>query len=216
MNNGYIKLYKSITHWEWYADINTARLFIDLLINAEYTDTEWRGIKIKRGEQVTSLSRLSQRTNLSLRQTRDTLNRLKKTSEVTIKTTNKYSVISINNFDLYQQNDKQTVTKKSRKATHLYIKEIKNKRIDKKYSTLLEIGQPEIQQLAQENRISVTTVAKKYQDLVDYCQSKGKTYKNYLAALRSWIRKDIEKGLIKQELNFEERVREENPGATII
>jgi hypothetical protein len=46
------------------------------------------------------------------------------------------------------------------------------------------------QELAEANQVPVEFVQSKYQDLVDYCESTGKTYKDYAAALRSWVKKD--------------------------
>lgn len=63
-----------------------------------------------------------------------------------------------------------------------------------KYSSITDLTTPVFEQLAQEYSLSVTTIAKKYQDMVDYCQSRGKKYKNYYATLRGWIRRDLESG----------------------
>lgn len=115
--SGYILLHKSLTKWEWYADVATTRMFIDLLLHANFEPKQWRGITVNRGEQVTSLTRLSQRANLTFQQTRNTLNRLQSTGEITIKSTNKYSVISIINYDDYQTNNTQTNKQTTRHST---------------------------------------------------------------------------------------------------
>lgn len=101
--SGWIKIHRRLLQWEWYSDTNTVRLFLHLLLNANYEDKRWRGFEIKRGQLVTGRLKLSEETNLSQQQVRTCLERLKSTNEITIKTTNKYTVITINKYEEYQQ-----------------------------------------------------------------------------------------------------------------
>lgn len=113
MNKGFIKLYRKFTDWEWYDDINTCRVFIHLLIKANYKDKKWRGIDIKRGQYLTSRNNLIQETGLTEQQIKTSLKRLKSTNEITSQSTNNYTIISITNYDLYQetnQPDNQQLT----------------------------------------------------------------------------------------------------------
>ena len=107
---GYIKLHRKITEWEWYTDANTMRLFLHLLLLANHAEQKWRGVTIKRGQRLTSLNKLSIETGLSKRSIRTSLNKLKTTHEITIKTTSKYSIITLNNYDTYQTDSKQSDT----------------------------------------------------------------------------------------------------------
>jgi biotin operon repressor len=106
-NEGWIKLHRKITEWEWYSDINTCRLFMHLLLMANHEDRKWKGITVKRGERVTSLESLSEETGLSTQSIRTSLNKLKSTGEITNTSTSKYRVISIKNYDGYQDTNKQ-------------------------------------------------------------------------------------------------------------
>lgn len=107
MAGRFIKLYDKILKWEWYRDTNTFRLFMHLLLKANYKDVSFKGHKILRGQLVTSLTSLSADTSLSVRQVRDSLEHLKMTGEVTSKAYSKYRVITIVRYDEYQSNDKQ-------------------------------------------------------------------------------------------------------------
>jgi len=109
-NSGFIKIHRKFINWEWYDDINTKVLFIHLILKANYTDKNWHGIEVKRGSLITSTQNLSTELGVSIRQVRTSLTKLKSTSELTIKTTNKYSLISITYYDKYQSNDKQYVS----------------------------------------------------------------------------------------------------------
>ena len=93
MEQGYIKIFRSIIDWEWYSDITTTRLYMHLLLKANYKQKIWKGETIDIGELITSLHNLSVETNLSKQQLRTSFEKLKKTGEITIETTNKYSKI---------------------------------------------------------------------------------------------------------------------------
>jgi len=100
--NGWIKLHYKFLKWEWSNDANMVALFLHLLLKANYQGRNWRGQDIKRGELITGLHSLSAETGISLQSLRTCLKRLKSTNEITIKSTNKYSLITIRNYDIYQ------------------------------------------------------------------------------------------------------------------
>ena len=108
MNKGFIILHRRMLDWEWYDDKNTKILFIHLLLTVNWKDNKWRGKTIKRGEIITSRERLAKETLLSIQQIRSSLNKLKSTNEITIKTTTQYTHITINNYNEYQENNQQT------------------------------------------------------------------------------------------------------------
>ena len=110
MSSGWIKLHRSLLDWEWWDDQNTTRLFIYLLISASHSRKKWKSIDIEPGDIKTDQPTLSKKTGISIRGIRTSLTKLKSTGEVSVKTTNKYSVISINNWNQFQQDDSQVVT----------------------------------------------------------------------------------------------------------
>ena len=101
--NGWICLHRKFLDWEWYTDVSVAHLFLYCILRANYADTEWRGIKIKKGAFLTSYENLAKSTGLTIQQCRTALKKLKSTGEVTHKTTRRYSIITVNNWNLYQQ-----------------------------------------------------------------------------------------------------------------
>lgn len=107
MAGGFIALHRQILNWEWYSDINTFRLFTHLLLKANFVEGCFQGVQILRGQLVTSVTRLASETCLTERQVRVSLKHLQMTGEVTSKSTNRYTVITIVKYDDYQFNDKQ-------------------------------------------------------------------------------------------------------------
>jgi hypothetical protein len=142
MHRGFIKIWKKITEWEWYHHSNTFCLFIHLLIKANYKDGNFLGHTIPRGSLVDGLYSLSEDTGISVQSIRTSLNHLKSTKEITIKSTNKFSIITLCNYENYQDqkneintqintqinkqstNNQQTTNKQL--TTIIELKEIKN------------------------------------------------------------------------------------------
>lgn len=128
--NGHIYLDRKILDWEWYSNLNTCRLFIHLLLKANWKDVRWQGQDIKRGQLVASIPSLSEETALTPKEVRVALNHLIETGEVGRQTTNRYSVITVNKYDEYQSEGRQRAdkgqSKGSLRATNEEEEEINN------------------------------------------------------------------------------------------
>ncbi|KAA6233128.1 hypothetical protein EKD00_01895 [Chlorobium phaeovibrioides] len=101
-NNSFITLHRRIMQWEWYTDANTIRVFLHLILTANHKETRWRGELIKRGQVLTGLNQLSRDLKLSVKKIRVALEHLISTGEVANRSTNKYRVITIINYNAYQ------------------------------------------------------------------------------------------------------------------
>lgn len=139
---GFIKIYRSITTWDWWDDINTFRLFITILLMANYKSKNWRGKKIERGSFWTSLETLSERSGLSVRQVRVSLDKLILTNEVTSEVTNSGRLITVVNYGFYQDNDESVTNEMTSDTAHerqtndkrvTTTKERKKEKKDKEY-----------------------------------------------------------------------------------
>jgi biotin operon repressor len=107
MAEGWIKLHRQIDAWEWYGDGNTFRLFIHLLLNANHKDNLWKGIEVKRGQCLTGRKALAKKLELSEQSIRTSLNRLKSTNEITIQSTSRYSLVTVENYNTYNDYDNE-------------------------------------------------------------------------------------------------------------
>jgi len=98
----FITVDRKILKWEWYQDVKVFHLFLYFLLRANWEDGRWKGIEVKRGQLITGRLKLSKDTGLSEMEIRTCLNKLKTTSEITIKATSKYSIITVCKYDVYQ------------------------------------------------------------------------------------------------------------------
>ena len=98
----YIRLDRNIINWKWWYDHNTLIVFLFLLIRANIHDNGFSGQTIRRGQVCTSLPSLSNSTGLTIQQVRTAIKHLKSTGEITSKAFSKYQVITIVNYDKYQ------------------------------------------------------------------------------------------------------------------
>lgn len=105
----FIKLYEKITDWEWYDDAITFKVFIHLLITANWRDTNYHGVELKRGQRLISYQGLADELHLSPKQIRTAITHLKRSNEVASERAkvgaNKGQVITIENYEKYQGNE---------------------------------------------------------------------------------------------------------------
>ncbi|MFH2062476.1 MAG: hypothetical protein ABIJ43_05825 [Candidatus Beckwithbacteria bacterium] len=100
--NGWIKLHNKFLEWEWINKPEMISVFIYLLLSANYQEKSWQGQIIRRGQTIIGREKLAQTLGISPQTIRTCISKLKSTSEITTKSTNKYTLISILNYDKYQ------------------------------------------------------------------------------------------------------------------
>lgn len=224
----WVKLHTKLLNWEWYSDINTTRLFIHCLLKANYKDKMWHGIEIKRGSYVTSLPNLSEETGLTVQQTRTALDKLISTGNITNKSHTKYRVISIVNYDMYQENNRQdnkqtTDKQQTEQQQHQnieYTEYIKKEKINKKEKKFTKPTLEELKKYIQEKSLNVDA-----EGFIDYYDGNGwkvghNPMKDWKATVRNWSRRSSNKHLkieqtpswygrdIKEEKASKEEIKE--------
>ena len=103
--NGYIKLYRKLIQWGWCQDNIVKSLFLHCLLMASFKEFDWMGQKMNPGQFITSRKNLAKDLGFSEMQIRTALKKLESTKEITIETTNKYTVITVMNWDNYQSDN---------------------------------------------------------------------------------------------------------------
>lgn len=89
------------TDWEWYENTNVFRLFYHCLLHTNLEDKRYCGKEIKAGQFVSSITRISAETGLTESQVRTALKKLKDTWYISTKSTNKYTIYTINEYQKY-------------------------------------------------------------------------------------------------------------------
>lgn len=100
--SGHIKIDRRILHWGWYKNGNTLRLFLHLLLKANWKDGWFQGVEIPRGSLASSYQNLAEKTGMSIQNVRTAVKNLKSTGELTVTRCVKFSVFTIVNYDKYQ------------------------------------------------------------------------------------------------------------------
>ena len=202
--NGFIKLHRKMTEWGWYTDSNTKSLFIHLLLLASWKNKIWMGIPISRGQLVTGRKKLALDLKMGEQSVRTSLERLKSTNDITIKTTNKYSIITICNYDSYQnENDEANQLSNQQTTTLKYINNINNK-----YNPCLpeeKEGEFEDSSLKESKSESTQSVTPKNQSSTLYNQGGGGEIIDYLNKVAG---KKYKKGIQKTNALIKARLKE--------
>lgn len=139
---GWIKIHRKLLEWEWYTDTKTTRVFLHLLLSANFEDKRFHGKEVKRGQVIIGRHSLADALGLSEQSVRTAIKHLISTNEITIETTNKFGIVTICNYESYQyvenktnqQNNQQLTnnqpTTNQQLTTTKEYKEIENKRIE--------------------------------------------------------------------------------------
>ena len=138
---GWIKLHRKLTDWEWYNDLPTFKLFMHLLLTVNYQPTRFKGDELEAGTLNTTLDVLAEGSGLTKKQVRRALANLESTGEITQSKAHNKMLVKVLNFSIYQSTDEGAGhTKGTRRAheghtkgtqrahEHTILKEIKNKR----------------------------------------------------------------------------------------
>jgi len=92
--------------------------FIHLLLTANFVKGKFQGVDVERGQLVTGIKKLNADTGISEQSIRTCIKRLKLTGEITTKSTNEFTVITIVKYNDYQQYEKKLTIKQTTKSTN--------------------------------------------------------------------------------------------------
>ena len=132
---GFVQLSDNLTSWEWFDDKTTVYVYLWLLLRAEWRATRYRGMEIERGQVITTYTEISEKCGVTIRQARTILDRLKTTGKATVKTTSKFSIITMLEYDCNvksdslsdsQMTDKRQTAQQSNDKPTLYNTNIQN------------------------------------------------------------------------------------------
>lgn len=130
---GWIKLYRKLTEWGWYHDVNTRITFIHLLLTVNHKDKMYEGKLIKRGSRLVSNKKLAEEIGLTENELRTAIKHLELTGEINKQSTSRNTLITVVNYDCYQatsQTDNEQITNNSQ-TDNEQITTNKNEKNDK-------------------------------------------------------------------------------------
>lgn len=130
---GWIKLYRKLTEWGWYHDVNTRITFIHLLLTVNHKDKMYEGRLIKRGSRLVSNKKLAEEIGLTENELRTAIKHLELTGEIHKQSTSRNTLITVVNYDCYQatsQTDNEQITNNSQ-TDNEQITTNKNEKNDK-------------------------------------------------------------------------------------
>lgn len=202
----FIKIDRNITNWQWYQNANTFRVFVDLIIDANIKEGWHQGVKIPRGSTATSYEKIANRLNLTIQQVRTAIQHLKLTGELTTKNHSKFQVITIVNYNLYQ--DKPT-GKNSPKQQSVNIQltvnqqQLKNNKEGIKNAQELCENTPahgkykNVILSEEEFVLLMNRYPKDYQEKIErlskYMADTGRSYVSHYDTIVEWAEKDAQK-----------------------
>lgn len=115
MLQGWVCVHRQLLDNPIFKNDKLFRVFMYCLLKASHSEHEQlvgdHIVPVKSGEFVTGRKSISSGTGLTEQNVRTALSKLEKLSILTSKATNKYSIISIVNWDKYQQSNQQVTSK---------------------------------------------------------------------------------------------------------
>lgn len=190
IEGGYIKLYRKMTKWQWYSDEVMFRVFMHLLLTANYEPAYWRDVKIERGQTVVSLAKLSATLNYSKDTVLKALKRLESSGEITRRPTARYTIITISNYNEYQ--DKPTADRPLTDRRVDPLKEVKknkkNKEEKEEKEAVRSASGSQEQNLIDLYGIEATEKYKKR--FRDWADKRGKQNLDCITTIAKWMEQD--------------------------
>lgn len=217
-NAGYIKTWRKIWDNPISHKPNYLAVFLYIVSHANYQDKDiiWNNkrVTIKRGSFIGAISQIANHFGLSKGTVHYILEYLKAERMIERKATGSFTVFTVLNYDKYQEVERKSEHELNTNRTRIETtnnnknnkndkKESKEKELilkkEKKYSSIKDLGEEEFEKVANLYQVPLPFVRSCYDSLVNYCEAHGKRYKNYLAALRNFVKNDALK--IKREVS---------------
>lgn len=197
--NGFVKLHRKMIEWGWYSDCVVKDVFLHILMVAAFKPGQYRGHEIQPGQAIIGRKKMADELGFSEQQVRTALKKLESTGEISIFSTNKFSIVTVENWMFYQGDDKENNQQSTNNQPtsnqqvtnnqpHLKnVKNVKNVKNIKKYNIPPSID--EVRAYCEERGNNVNPEA-----FIDFYQSKdwyvGKNkMKDWRAAVRTWERR---------------------------
>ena len=194
MDNGWIKLHRKIQDWEWYQNSEMVHLFLHFLLLANHEPGKWQGQQIETGQFITGRIELSQKTGISQQTIRTCIARLKSTNEITVKSTNKFSIITLVKWKDYQIKGQSSTTKSTSQLTNeqpTTNQQLTTNKKNKEFKKKEEVEEAFFKNPLME-QITQTYPDRNYEFqfnlMIDWWQAKKKKLPQSISAFSNWLK----------------------------
>ena len=123
MNEGWIKLYRQLAEKQIWLEqpFSKGQAWVDILLMVNHKPGEAvvgnMAIAVQPGQRVTSIKQLSERWGWSRKKTKSFLTLLERAGMLTHKSTTKYTVLTVENWDNFQSDKRHAAHQKNSKRT---------------------------------------------------------------------------------------------------
>lgn len=234
MNIGYVKLYRKVTSSFVWTNSNMLKLWILCLTKASHKDSRFifngQEIQVSSGQFVTGRAVIEKEFNEGVPRDQQIvgrtlwrwLKRFEKEEMLSIKSTTKYSVISVNNWDEYQSSDQQVSN--SRPTSVQQVSTYKNEKNDKNEKNVVVVEQKNVFRLYESifgmlNPITMQNLEYWCKDLSEEiviealnisAKSNAKNFKYTESILRNWEQRGVKTLNDVRALNTERNKSQNN------
>lgn len=190
-NKGWIRLYRQMTEWRWYGIPNMMAVFIHLLLNANHVDGYCFGQEVKRGQILTSQERILFAIKMKRGALRECLKKLESSGEIVIQATNHYSLITICNYEHYQDSQPEQKAKRVFLQNRLIPTEDEKNQFEearKAYPGTKKGLDTELKNFINKNKMDWPTILPLLLPAIkEYSKATQNTERKYIKHLSTWI-----------------------------
>lgn len=203
LTGGYIRLHRKIVEWEWYHDAVVSRVFLHLLITANYEPGRFEGYEIGVGQCVISLQGVADALRISKDAVSRALKKLEKSGELQRKPTAKFTIIMLKNYPYYQQGATEAdrlPTACRPQADPMEESKKARKQESKKGRGRKETAFPPLTPEQKKSLIDIygeENVNHCIENILSWKKSQGRCLDVDFALLDRWMREDLKAGKIK-------------------
>lgn len=117
-NKGFIVIDRCVEDWQWWGISSAMTLWFYILVKANWKEGFFLGQNVPRGAFCTSIRTISEETDLSESTIKRWLKKFESAGQITVKGTNKYSVISVINYAKYQDRENNVNQQMTEQVNH--------------------------------------------------------------------------------------------------
>ena len=141
----WIKINERLLDWQWFNDGNTLKVWLYLLVKANWKETKWQGLTLKRGQFVISVRRLSGILEMADKTVQRALKALLDSDCIEVKPLGKMgTLVTIKKYSQYQAtvviNTTQVTTDDTTENTTQVTTRVKNIEEDKELKNIAAVA----------------------------------------------------------------------------